>query len=57
MKAAAGLWARLGLVALLLTFSQASWAMLCKSMQDGNYLSEYIGPVSVPDTVPDGTII
>ncbi|AMN81859.1 fimbrial protein [Pseudomonas azotoformans] len=48
---------RLCLAALLLVFSQASWALLCKSENDGNYLSEYIGPVSVPDTVPDGTII
>ncbi|GGK32322.1 major type 1 subunit fimbrin (pilin) [Pseudomonas koreensis] len=49
--------ARLCLAALLLVFSQASWAMFCKSLDDGAYLSEYIGPVSVPDTVPDGTII
>ncbi|WP_426201375.1 fimbrial protein [Pseudomonas sp. TWP3-1] len=48
---------RLGVVALLLAFSQASWALVCKSSQGGSYLSEYIGPVSVPDTVPDGTII
>lgn len=48
---------RLGVVALLLAFSQASWALVCKSADGGNYLSEYIGPVSVPDTVPDGTII
>ncbi|EJM27398.1 fimbrial protein [Pseudomonas sp. GM25] len=42
---------------LMLGFSPASWAMLCKSMDGGTYLNEYIGPVSVPDTVPDGTII
>lgn len=50
-------WLRLGFAALLLAFSQASWALVCKSADGGNYLSEYIGPVSVPDTVPDGTII
>lgn len=43
--------------ALLLTFSQASWALFCKSMNGGSYLSEHIGSVSVPDAVPDGTII
>lgn len=48
---------RLGAATLLLAFSQAPWAMVCKSVQGGSYLSEYIGPVSVPDTVPDGTII
>ncbi|MFJ2388682.1 fimbrial protein [Pseudomonas koreensis] len=48
---------RLGVVTLLLAFSQASWALVCKSSQGGSYLNEYIGPVSVPDTVPDGTII
>lgn len=42
---------------LLLAIAQPSWAMACKSLADGSYLSEYIGPVSVPDTVPDGTII
>ncbi|WP_338801997.1 fimbrial protein [Pseudomonas sp. RSB 5.4] len=42
---------------LLLGFSQASMALFCKSMTNGDYLSEYIGPVSVPDSVPDGTII
>src|SRR5471032_1672054 len=48
---------RLGLASLLLAFAQASWALSCKSLTDGTYLTEYIGPVSVPDTVPDGTII
>ncbi|WP_315810248.1 fimbrial protein [Pseudomonas sp. C9-3] len=50
-------WIRLCLAALLLSLSQTSWAMICKAMDGSNYLSEYIGPVSVPDTVPDGTII
>lgn len=48
---------RLWVAVMVLGFSSASWAMLCKSVTDGNFLSEYIGPVSVPDTVPDGTII
>ncbi|MBD9634535.1 fimbrial protein [Pseudomonas sp. PDM19] len=50
-------WFRLCVSALLLGLSQMSFAMMCKSLDGGSYLSEYIGPVSVPDTVPDGTII
>lgn len=48
---------RFGMAVLVLGFSSASWALVCKSQTDGDFLSEYIGPVSVPDTVPDGTII
>ncbi|OBY92031.1 fimbrial protein [Pseudomonas sp. AU11447] len=50
-------WIRLCLAALLLSLSQTSWALMCRAMDGSSYLSEYIGPVSVPDTVPDGTII
>ncbi len=48
---------KVGMAVLTLGFSTASWALVCKSQTDGDFLSEYIGPVSVPDTVPDGTII
>ena len=48
---------RLALAAVLMGASQFASAMVCKSLNGGSYLSEYIGPVSVPDTVPDGTII
>lgn len=48
---------RLVLAASLLTVSQFASAMICKAMDGSDSLSEYIGPVSVPDTVPDGTII
>lgn len=50
-------WLRACLAALLLGLSQSSWAMICKATDGSSILSEYIGPVSVPDTVPDGTII
>lgn len=48
---------KLCLAALLLLCAQVSWGMQCTSLSDGSYLTDYIGPVSVPDTVPDGTII
>lgn len=48
---------RLAAVAVLMAVSQLASAMVCKSLDGGSYLNEYIGPVSVPDTVPDGTII
>jgi major type 1 subunit fimbrin (pilin) len=50
-------WSMLGLFALLLSFSAPSWALHCKSITGDAYLTEDIGPVSVPATVPDGTII
>jgi major type 1 subunit fimbrin (pilin) len=50
-------WSRFGLLALLLSFSLPSWALYCKSVAGESYLTEDIGPVSVPATVPDGTII
>ncbi|MQR02496.1 fimbrial protein [Glaciimonas sp. GS1] len=38
-------------------FAQSAAALQCSSLTDGSYLTESIGPVSVPDSVPDGTII
>jgi len=38
-------------------FAPSAQALICKSLSDGSYLTESIGPVSVPDSVPDGTII
>jgi major type 1 subunit fimbrin (pilin) len=48
---------RLTVAALLMMVSQFASAMACKALDGSSSLSEYIGPVSVPDTVPDGTII
>ncbi|OPA93821.1 fimbrial protein [Pseudomonas fluorescens] len=50
-------WFEVCLGTLLLGLAQTSWGMVCKSIANGAELTEYIGPVSVPDTVPDGTII
>lgn len=50
-------WFRLLLLCCACFFAHSASALQCSSLTDGSYLTESIGPVSVPDSVPDGTII